>query len=73
MESDAMTYEECLRGTFLDPESWLIVIVGLALALVLRRLSLPRLAGALAFVSLLCGAAWSYIGYELNCIELFEG
>jgi hypothetical protein len=73
MKRDAMTCEECLRGILFEPTSWLIVIVGLALAMVLGRFSMLRLAAAVALVAILCGVAWSYGVYEMSCIELYEG
>lgn len=68
-----MTYEECLRATFLEPTSWLIGVVGLAVALVLRKFSFPRVGAAVALLAILCGMAWSYGVYEMSCVELYEG
>ena len=68
-----MTYEECLRTIFINPTSWLIVIAGLVLALVLGRFFMPRLAAAMALASILCGVGWSYGVYEMSCVELYEG
>jgi hypothetical protein len=68
-----MTYEECLRETFFNHQSWLIVAVGLAFALVLRKFSMPRIAAGVAVVAILCGASLSYVFYDVACVELYEG
>ncbi len=68
-----MTYAECLRLTFLDLQSWLILLVGLACALVLKKLAMPRAAMLAAVVAMVFAVSWAYFFYQLSCVELYEG
>ena len=66
-----MTYEECLRSTFLIPSSWGIVLVGLGLAFALRKSGRKHIATAIAVLAPVFGFLWAYLYYELNCVELY--
>ncbi len=65
-----MDYDICLRSTFLDFESWAIVLTGLAVSLVLMRFEKRGLAITWLLTSLILATSLGYFYYELNCVEL---
>lgn len=66
-----MMYEDCLRSTFFDLESWGIVGVGLIIGLVLKRAGRVNAAIAISAAGALGALFWAYSYYEFNCVELF--
>lgn len=67
-----MTHDECLRSTFLDWESWLIVLVSLAISFTLRKFGKTAFAIVSGSFGLVLVVAWAYSFYELNCVELID-
>lgn len=65
-----MSYDECLRSTYFDLESWLIAFLGLCISFILWRYGKTTFAIISAFVGLLLALSWAYLYYELNCVEL---
>lgn len=65
-----MRYEECLRSTYFDLDSWIIALVGLTVAFFLWRFNKTGLAIVCVGLSLLAAACWAYLYYELNCVGL---
>ncbi|MEM7520985.1 MAG: hypothetical protein AAF307_08095 [Pseudomonadota bacterium] len=65
-----MTYDECLRSTYLDWESWLIALVSLAISFALRKYGKTSFAIVSGSFGLLLAVSWAYLFYELNCVEL---
>ena len=66
-----MTYEECLRSTFLDFQSWGLVLLGLAVALVFRALGKTYWSIGAVIVGVTLGLLWADGYYEMNCVELY--
>lgn len=67
-----LEYRECLRSTFLDAESWAIVLVGLGLAFVIWKIGWRRSSVVLAIASTVVGTGWAYGYYEMNCVEIYQ-
>lgn len=65
-----MNYQECLRATYFDLESWAIALVGLIVSFLLLRFGKIFFATICIAVGLLLAASWAYLHYELNCLEL---
>ena len=65
-----MTYQECLRLTFFDLESWVIALAGLVISFFVLRYGTRIFASVFAGLSLLLAISWAYLYYELNCVEL---
>ena len=65
-----MTYQECLRLTFFDLESWVIALAGLVISFFVLRYATRIFASVFAGLSLLLAISWAYLYYELNCVEL---
>ncbi len=65
-----MDYDLCLRSTFLDLESWAIVLTGFAVSVLLMRFEKRGLAITCFLTSLVLATSWAYFYYELNCVEL---
>ncbi|MEM6372375.1 MAG: hypothetical protein AAF727_06300 [Pseudomonadota bacterium] len=65
-----MTYEQCVRATFLDWESWLIALIALAMFLILRHFKRTVKAIGSGVVGVCLALSWAYLFYELNCVEL---
>lgn len=65
-----MNYDECLRSTYFDLESWLIALVGLGISFIFWRYGKTAFAIMSAFVGLFLALSWTYLYYELNCVEL---
>lgn len=68
-----MTYEECVRANYFDPESWAIFFVGFCLMLILLKFRWAITGVIVGTLGFGLGAAWMYLGYELNCVELWTG
>jgi hypothetical protein len=68
-----MTYEECVRSAFLDRQSWSVLLIGLGLALGLRKFGRKYSAVAIAISSAIVGLVLAYTYFELNCVELYLG
>ena len=66
-----MTYDECLRSTFLDFQSWALVLVGLAVALAFRAFGKTYWAVGAVIVGVALGLIWAIGHYEMNCVELY--
>jgi len=66
-----MTYKECFRSTFLAPSSWGVELVGLGLAIALRKSGRKHIAIVIAIIAFVFGFLWTYLYYELNCVELY--
>lgn len=67
-----MTYDECLRSTYLGWESWLVFVISLAISLALwkyGKIAFTILSGS---IGLLFAILWAYLFYELNCVELIN-
>ncbi len=67
-----MSYEECLRATISDPQSWSVLVIGLVLTVILKRFG--RHYSGLAMLVATAGFSfiWAYGFYELNCVELLS-
>lgn len=65
-----MTYEQCLRSTYFDLESWAIVLAGLVMSIIFWKFGKNVFAIGSFGVGLLLAVFWAYSHYELNCIEL---
>jgi hypothetical protein len=70
-EHYGMTYEECLRSTFLYFQSWALVLVGLAVALAFRAFGKTYKAIGAVIVGAALGLIWAVGYYEMNCVELY--
>lgn len=66
-----MTYEQCLRSTYLDLESWIIALVGLVVSYIFWKYGKSVFAIVTVCIGQLLAVSWAYIYYELNCVELF--
>ncbi|WP_236626279.1 hypothetical protein [Actibacterium mucosum] len=65
-----MTFDECVRLTYLDWESWLILFVSLAISLGLWKIGKTVLAIVIGCFGLLFAGSWAYSFYVLTCVEL---
>lgn len=65
-----MDYDLCLRSAFLDLESWVIFLAGLAVSVLLMRFEKRGLAITCFLIGLVLATSWAYFYYELNCVEL---
>ena len=65
-----MNYDECLRSTYFDLESWLIVLLGLGISVILWIYGKTSFAIMSALVGLFLALSWAYLYYELSCVEL---
>ena len=72
-EQAQMTYEECLRSTFLDYQSWTFFLIGLGIAIGFGKFGRRRLGAATAIVGAVIGIVVAYTYYEMNCVELYLG
>jgi len=67
-----MLYEECLRSTFLEPQSWGIVTIGLILAFGLNKIGWKYSAALMAILTMVVGLIWAWGYHEFNCVELYQ-
>ncbi len=65
-----MNYEECLRSTYFDLESWLIALLGLGISFIFLRYGKMAFAIVSACIGILLALSWAYLYYELKCVEL---
>lgn len=65
-----MNYEECLRSTYFDLESWLIALLALGITLIFWKYGKMALAMVSACIGLFLAISWAYFFYDLNCVEL---
>ncbi len=65
-----MNYEECLRSTYFDLQSWLIALIGLGISLIFWRYGRTAFAIVSAVVGLFLAFSWAYLHYKLVCVEL---
>lgn len=65
-----MNYDECLRSTYFDLESWLIALLGLGISFIFWRYGRMVFVIISAGISLLLALLWAYFYYEMNCVEL---
>lgn len=65
-----MSYDECLRSTYFDLESWLFALLGLGISFIFWRYGRMAFTIISACISLLLALSWAYFYYELNCVEL---
>ncbi len=65
-----MNYEECLRSTYFDLQSWLIALIGLGISFIFWRDGRTAFAIVSAVVGLFLAFSWAYLHYKLNCVEL---
>ena len=68
-----MTYEECLRTSFFDYQSWSIALIGLGIAFGLIIVGRRYVATAVALLCVIIALLWAVGYYEMNCIELYQG
>ena len=68
-----MTFEECVAANYFDPVSWIIFMTSILMMIVLIKLKWTRTGIAICIFGLCLGAIWMYLGYELNCVELWTG
>jgi|TARA_R110002033_G_scaffold55834_1_gene104698 hypothetical protein len=66
-----MSFDQCLRASYFDAESWTIALAGMLIAFALWRFGKTVFAMICIGASLLLAAFWAYLYYELNCVELF--
>ena len=66
-----MTYDDCLRSTILDVQSWALVLVGLAVALAFRAFGRTYWAVGAVIMGVALGLNWAVGHYEMNCVELY--
>ena len=67
-----LEYRECLWSTFLNPDSWAVVLVGLGLAFMIWKVGWRRSSVGLAVASMVVGTVWAYGYYEMSCIEIYQ-
>ena len=64
-----MNYDECLRSTYFDLESWLIVLLGLGISVILWRYGKTSFAIMSALAGLFLALSWAYLSKVCGCCQ----
>ncbi|MEP5760049.1 MAG: hypothetical protein ABJ327_12225 [Litoreibacter sp.] len=66
-----MSYEQCLRDAYVDMESWGLVLATLVLSFALWKFGKVGIAITCIGVGFSLAIFWSYLYFEMTCVELY--